>query len=176
MHEIARGFPSSLRGGGYKTQKNPKSKPKLPRFDPDPKISESGYPISISDSEFKNPISVQIIQLFEGIGLGGCIVQAKFRLRSMVAMALFFSLTTPIGVAMGIAISSAYDETSPTALVVQGFLEAAAAGILVYMALVDILAEDFLSARVQSRARLQVALNTSLLLGAGLMSMLAIWA
>ena len=94
----------------------------------------------------------------------------------MVAMALFFSLTTPIGIGIGIGISSAYDETSPTALVVQGFLEAAAAGILVYMALVDILAEDFMSARVQSRARLQVVLNTSLLLGAGLMSMLAIWA
>jgi zinc transporter 1/2/3 len=94
----------------------------------------------------------------------------------MLAMAVFFSLTTPIGVAIGIGISSVYDETSPTALVVQGFLEAAAAGILVYMALVDILAEDFMSARVQSSARLQVALNTSLLLGAGLMSMLAIWA
>jgi hypothetical protein len=42
------------------------------------------------------------------------------------------------------------------------------------MALVDILAEDFMSARVQSSARLQVALNTSLLLGAGLMSMLTL--
>lgn len=91
-------------------------------------------------------------------------------------MALFFSVTTPAGVAFGIAISSVYDETSPTALVVQGLLEAAAAGILVYMALVDILAQEFMSARVQSRARLQLALNASLLLGAGLMSMLAIWA
>ncbi|GJN14691.1 hypothetical protein PR202_gb01546 [Eleusine coracana subsp. coracana] len=115
-------------------------------------------------------------QLFEGVGLGGCIVQAKFRLKSVVAMALFFSLTTPVGVAIGIAISSVYDETSPTALVVQGLLEAAAAGILVYMALVDILAEEFMSSRVQSRARLQLTLNASLLLGAGMMSMLAIWA
>ena len=102
--------------------------------------------------------------------------QAKFRLKSVIAMALFFSMTTPAGVAIGIAISSVYDEISPTALVVQGLLEAAAAGILVYMALVDILAEEFMSARVQSRARLQLALNASLLLGAGLMSMLAIWA
>lgn len=91
-------------------------------------------------------------------------------------MALFFSLTTPVGIAVGIAISSVYDETNPTALVVQGLLESAAAGILVYMALVDILAEDFMNARVQSRGRLQLALNVSLLLGAGLMSMLAIWA
>jgi solute carrier family 39 (zinc transporter), member 1/2/3 len=102
--------------------------------------------------------------------------QAKFRLKSVVAMAVFFSLTTPVGVAIGIAISSVYNKTSPTAVVVQGLLEAASAGILVYMALVDILAEDFMSARVQSRARLQLLLNASLLLGAGAMAMLAVWA
>jgi zinc transporter 1/2/3 len=102
--------------------------------------------------------------------------QAKFRFKSVVAMALLFSLTTPVGIGVGIAISSVYNETSPTALVVQGLLEAAAAGILVYMALVDILAEDFTKPRVQSRARLQLGLNVSLLLGAGLMSLLAIWA
>lgn len=102
--------------------------------------------------------------------------QAKFRLKSVVAMGLLFSLTTPAGIGVGIAISSVYDESSPTALVVQGLLEAAAAGILVYMALVDILAEDFSKPRVQSRARLQLALNVSLLLGAGLMSLLAVWA
>ncbi|XP_062231641.1 zinc transporter 5-like [Phragmites australis] len=137
--------------------------------------------MSLGASDFPSTVrplvpALTFHQLFEGIGLGGCIVQAKFRLKSVVAMALFFSLTTPVGIAIGIAISSVYDETSPTALVVQGFLEAAAAGILVYMALVDILAEDFMSARVQSRARLQLALNASLLLGAGMMSMLAIWA
>ncbi|OEL15643.1 Zinc transporter 5 [Dichanthelium oligosanthes] len=137
--------------------------------------------MSLGASDFPSTVrplvpALTFHQLFEGIGLGGCIVQAKFRLKSVVAMALFFSVTTPVGVAIGIAISSVYDETSPTALVVQGLLEAAAAGILVYMALVDILAEEFMSAGVQSRARLQLALNASLLLGASLMSLLAIWA
>lgn len=103
-------------------------------------------------------------------------LQAKFRVRSVVTMALFFSLTTPAGIAVGIGISSVYDANSPTALVVQGLLEAAAAGILVYMALVDILAEDFMKTKVQSRGRLQLAMNVALLLGAGLMSMIAIWA
>ncbi|RLN29842.1 zinc transporter 5-like [Panicum miliaceum] len=137
--------------------------------------------MSLGASDFPSTVrplvpALTFHQLFEGIGLGGCIVQARFRLKSVVAMALFFSVTTPAGVAVGIAISSVYDETSPTALIVQGLLEAAAAGILVYMVLVDILAEEFMSARVQSRARLQLALNASLLLGAGLMSILAIWA
>lgn len=137
--------------------------------------------MSLGASDFPSTVrplvpALTFHQLFEGIGLGGCIVQAKFRLKSVVAMGLLFSLTTPVGIGVGIAISSVYDETSPTALVVQGLLEAAAAGILVYMALVDILAEDFSKPRVQSRARLQLALNVSLLLGAGLMSLLAIWA
>ncbi|WVZ98923.1 hypothetical protein U9M48_044293 [Paspalum notatum var. saurae] len=137
--------------------------------------------MSLGASDFPSTVrplvpALTFHQLFEGIGLGGCIVQAEFRVKSAATMALFFSLTTPVGIAVGIAISSVYDETSPTALVVQGFLEAAAAGILVYMALVDMLAEDFMSSRVQSRACLQFALNASLLLGASMMSMLAIWA
>ncbi|KAL6841397.1 hypothetical protein ACP4OV_028915 [Aristida adscensionis] len=115
-------------------------------------------------------------QFFEGIGLGGCIVQAKFRVRSAVIMALFFSLTTPVGVMIGIGVSSAYDENSPRALIIEGVLNAAAAGILNYMALVDLLAEDFMNPRVQSNGRLQLIINVSLLVGTALMSMLAVWA
>uniref|UniRef100_A0A0E0DST4 Zinc transporter n=1 Tax=Oryza meridionalis TaxID=40149 RepID=A0A0E0DST4_9ORYZ len=137
--------------------------------------------MSLGASDFPSTVrplvpALTFHQFFEGIGLGGCIVQAKFRVRSVVTMALFFSLTTPVGIAVGIGISSVYDANSPTALVVQGLLEAAAAGILVYMALVDILAEDFMKTKVQSRGRLQLTMNVSLLLGAGLMSMIAIWA
>ncbi|RLM99616.1 zinc transporter 9-like [Panicum miliaceum] len=113
-------------------------------------------------------------QFFEGIGLGGCIVQAKFRLKSVLTMALFFSLTTPVGVLIGIGISSAYDENSPRALIIEGVLNAAAAGILNYMALVDLLAEGFMNPRVQNNGRLQVIVNVSLLVGTALMSMLAI--
>nr|CAB3461201.1 unnamed protein product [Digitaria exilis] len=115
-------------------------------------------------------------QFFEGIGLGGCIVQAKFRLKSVVKMALFFSLTTPVGVGIGIGISSTYNENSPRVLIIEGVLNAAAAGILNYMALVDLLAEDFMNPRVQNNGKLQVIINVSLLAGTGLMSMLAIWA
>ncbi|KAK1697442.1 hypothetical protein QYE76_014139 [Lolium multiflorum] len=121
-------------------------------------------------------IALTFHQFFEGIGLGGCIVQAKLRLRSVLMMSLFFSLTTPVGVVIGIGISSGYNENSPRALVVEGLLSAAAAGILNYMALVDLLAEDFMNPRVQNNGRLQVMVNISLLAGIALMSMLAIWA
>lgn len=102
--------------------------------------------------------------------------QAKFKLRSIVTMVLFFCLTTLVGIVVGVGISSVYDEDSPTALVVEGVLNSVAAGILVYMALVDLLAEDFMNPRVQSRGKLQLGINASMLVGAGLMSMLAKWA
>ncbi|CAM0871414.1 unnamed protein product [Alopecurus aequalis] len=121
-------------------------------------------------------VALSFHQFFEGIGLGGCIVQARFRLKSVLMMAVFFSLTLPIGVVIGIGISSRYDENSPSALIVEGILSAAAAGILNYMALVDLLAEDFMNPRVQNDGRLQVIINISLLAGTALMSMLAVWA
>ncbi|KAL1820929.1 hypothetical protein ACET3Z_015798 [Daucus carota] len=115
-------------------------------------------------------------QFFEGLGLGGCISQAKFKSLHSTIMTVFFSLTTPMGIAIGIGISNVYSENTPTALIVQGIFNSASAGILIYMALVDLLAADFMDQRMQSNARLQVAANISLLLGAASMSVLAIWA
>ncbi|GLJ39373.1 hypothetical protein SUGI_0804030 [Cryptomeria japonica] len=70
-------------------------------------------------------------QFFEGMGLGGCIVQARFKNRSTALMAFFFSITTPVGIAVGIAISSSYNKKSPTALIVEGIFDSASAGILI---------------------------------------------
>ncbi|RVW93933.1 Zinc transporter 1 [Vitis vinifera] len=115
-------------------------------------------------------------QFFEGLGLGGCISQAKFRFSTMAMMVLFFSITTPVGIVLGIGISRIYHENGPTALIVEGVFDAASAGILIYMALVDLLAADFMNPRLQSSLRLQLGANISLLLGTGCMSFLAKWA
>ncbi|KAL9247337.1 hypothetical protein vseg_020779 [Gypsophila vaccaria] len=115
-------------------------------------------------------------QFFEGMGLGGCIAQASFKSASTMCMAMFFSLTTPVGIAIGLGITNVYNENSPTALIVQGLLDAVAAGILIYMALVDLLAQDFMNPRVQNNKRLFLGANLALLLGAGFMAVLAIWA
>ncbi|KAK8711862.1 hypothetical protein V6N13_147122 [Hibiscus sabdariffa] len=115
-------------------------------------------------------------QFFEGMGLGGCISQAEFKCRAVTIMTLFFSLTTPVGIAIGIGITNIYDESSPTALIVEGLLNATSAGILIYMALVDLLAADFMNPKLQNNGLLQIGASVSLLLGATLMSLLAIWA
>ncbi|CAJ1973534.1 unnamed protein product [Sphenostylis stenocarpa] len=115
-------------------------------------------------------------QFFEGFALGGCISQAQFKASSATIMACFFALTTPLGVAIGTAIASGFNPYSPGALIAEGILDSFSAGILVYMALVDLIAADFLSKRMSCNFRLQIVSYCMLFLGAGLMSSLAIWA
>lgn len=91
-------------------------------------------------------------------------------------MILFFSVTAPVGVGIGIGISSVYERNGPGGAAVEGVLNSASAGILIYMALVDLLAAEFMSKRMESNVRLQLGAHISLLLGAGSMSFLAMWA
>ena len=91
-------------------------------------------------------------------------------------LVFFFSVTTPLGIALGILLSNGYQENSPAALVVVGVLNAVSAGLLNYMALVDLLAADFLGKRLQDDMKLQAIAYLALLLGAGGMSVMAIWA
>lgn len=115
-------------------------------------------------------------QFFEGFALGGCIAQAQFKTSSAAIMACFFAITTPGGIGVGTAIASFYNAYSVGALITEGILDCLSAGILIYMALVDLIAADFLSKRMSCNFRLQVVSYCMLFLGGGLMSLLAIWA
>ncbi|CAN6177801.1 unnamed protein product [Urochloa humidicola] len=115
-------------------------------------------------------------QFFEGFALGGCICEAQFKSFSAFLMAFFFAITTPAGITVGAGVASFYNPNSPRALVVEGILDAMSAGILIYMALVDLIAADFLSKRMSCNPRLQVCSYIALFLGAMAMSSLAIWA
>eukprot|EP00253_Pinus_taeda_P013183 PITA_13183 len=107
------------------------------------------------------------------------IAQAGFKNKSaaVILMTFFFAVTTPFGIALGIGISSVYNENSPTALIVEGVFNSASSGILIYMALVDLIAPDFInSSRMKQNGALQVSSYLALLFGAGAMSLLAKWA
>ncbi|KAI4370898.1 hypothetical protein MLD38_019194 [Melastoma candidum] len=115
-------------------------------------------------------------QMFEGMGLGGCILQAEFGMKLKAIMVFFFSVTTPFGIALGIGLSNVYSPDSPTALIVVGLLNASSAGLLNYMALVDLLGADFLGPRLQASMKLQGWAYVAVFLGAGLMALMAKWA
>jgi zinc transporter 1/2/3 len=91
-------------------------------------------------------------------------------------MTTFFTLTTPFGIAIGACIASGFDASSPAALIVEGVFDSVSGGILIYMALVDLIAADFLNKRIQCTRIMQVLSYIALFLGAASMSSLAIWA
>ncbi|XP_062109633.1 fe(2+) transport protein 1-like [Humulus lupulus] len=115
-------------------------------------------------------------QLFEGMGLGGCILQAEYGVKMKAIMAFFFSFTTPFGIALGIGLSNVYSDNSPTALIVVGLLDACSAGLLNYMALVELLASDFMGPKLQASVKLQTWAYFAVLLGAAGMSVMSLWA
>ncbi|CAH2077103.1 unnamed protein product [Thlaspi arvense] len=121
-------------------------------------------------------VALSFHQFFEGFALGGCVAEARLTPRGSAMMAFFFAVTTPIGVAVGTAIASSYNSYSVAALVAEGVLDSLSAGILVYMALVDLIAADFLSKKMSVDFKLQIVSYCFLFIGAGMMSALAIWA
>ncbi|KDP31427.1 hypothetical protein JCGZ_11803 [Jatropha curcas] len=139
--------------------------------------------IGLSMGASDNPCTIRPLiaalcfhQLFEGMGLGGCILQAEYGMKMKATMVFFFSSTTPFGIALGIGLSNVYSENSPTALIVVGILNASSAGLLNYMALVDLLAADFMGHKLQQNVKLQMLAYIAVLLGAGGMSLMAKWA
>ncbi|EEF47660.1 fe(2+) transport protein 1 [Ricinus communis] len=139
--------------------------------------------IGLSMGASDNPCTIRPLiaalcfhQLFEGMGLGGCILQAEYGMKIKAMMVFFFSATTPLGIALGIGLSNVYSDNSPTALIVVGLLNASSAGLLNYMALVDLLAADFMGPKLQQNLKLQILAYVSVLLGAGGMSLMAKWA
>ncbi|KAK3020092.1 hypothetical protein RJ639_003716 [Escallonia herrerae] len=118
-------------------------------------------------------------QIFEGMGLGGCIAQAGFSFGTTAYMCFMFSVTTPMGIVLGMIVFSVtgYDDNSPNALIMEGLLGSLSSGVLIYMGLVDLIALDFFHNKLMSsQLWLKKASFTALVLGSTSMSILALWA
>lgn len=94
-------------------------------------------------------------------------------------MCIMFSVTTPMGIVLGMMVfyMTGYDDNNPNALILEGLLGSLSSGILVYMALVDLIAVDFFQNKTMSSSpRLKKACYIALVLGSASMSVLALWA
>jgi zinc transporter 1/2/3 len=114
--------------------------------------------------------------MFEGLGLGSRIAILEFPRNSIKPwlMSLAYGTTTPFGIAIGLGVRESYNPDSPTALIVQGVLDSISAGILLYAALVELIASDFIydpKFRKKSTTY-QASAFIFLLLGAGIMSLI----
>ena len=113
-------------------------------------------------------------QFFEGMALGASLMDANIQSRLHLSiMVMIFVLTTPIGIVVGILISSTYNPDSPTSKGVEGTFDALSSGVLIYMALVDLIADDFHKPENQKYI---VQMLISIFLGAAGMAIIALWA
>lgn len=140
-----------------------------------------GLNLGTTGPEFKTLYPVLVFhQSFEGLGIGARMSAIPFPRRySWLPWFLCagYGLTTPIAIAVGLGVRHTYEAGSFTAKVVSGVLDAISAGILIYTALVELLARDFLFnpelTRSMNRLTFMIA---CVLLGAALMALLGKWA
>ncbi|KIW14823.1 hypothetical protein PV08_07608 [Exophiala spinifera] len=92
-------------------------------------------------------VAILFHQFFEGLGLGSRIAAVPYPKQSIRPWVLVcaFGTTCPIGQAIGLLTRNSYDPSSAFALILVGAFNAFSSGLLIYAALVDLLAEDFLS-------------------------------
>jgi len=96
-------------------------------------------------------IAIVFHQAFEGLGLGSRIAAVPYPNGSWKPWMLVvaFGTTAPIGQAIGLITRGSYDPNSAFGLIIVGIFNAISSGLLIYAALVDLLAEDFLSEEAQ---------------------------
>ncbi|KAL6754351.1 zinc-nutrition responsive transporter [Haematococcus lacustris] len=164
-----------------------------------------GLTLGVETEDRKAVIGLMVALCFhqwlEAIALGGFIVNAGLAAWKGLFMIVLYSLTCPVGVAVGLGIADSYDGGSVTALAVQGTFNGVSGGMLLYVALVMIIAEDFtrqdsppshspshthtgfkgevqevVAAPQHTPGWLNPACHVALACGAGMMAMLAVWA
>ena len=115
-----------------------------------------GMTISITAEGFIVLLTAIVFhQMFEGLGLGSRIAAVPYPSNSWKPWLLVvaFGTTAPIGQAIGLFTRSSYDPNSAFGLIIVGVFNAISSGLLIYAALVDLLAEDFLSEEAQHTLR-----------------------
>lgn len=120
-------------------------------------------------------------QFFEAMALGAQIARAKMiSIKSAMYMTTFFSLTTSIGIAIGIGIHfGTYNPKSVSSLLTTGILYSLAAGVLIYVALVNLISAEMGSHAYAFHTfsnRLKCLYFIALYLGVGTMAVIARWA
>jgi zinc transporter 1/2/3 len=87
-------------------------------------------------------IAICFHQLFEGMALGALIGETSTGLLRKVFMCMFYPLTTPLGMAIGIAVRESYNENSPGLILFQGITGSLSSGILMYNTYCNLLGEE----------------------------------
>lgn len=137
--------------------------------------------ITLGISSDADTVRALMIALFfhqgnEGVALGVLFCKAGYSKLKYVLLAAAFVLVTPIGVAIGIGVSSHYNGLSKAALGTEGVFDAVSAGILIYNGLCDLILPTFSDEDLPASRTLQVAGFGALYFGAAMMALIGKWA
>jgi len=136
-----------------------------------------GLATGISSYEQMVPLLIALCfhQFFEGFALGACLSEAGFSYSHEVALSLLFCFSAPVGIAVGVASQSSYNANSPSALIAAGVLDSIGAGIVLYVALVQMFTEFGIDIRLVHSTLGRFVLYSCVWLGAGVMCLIGVW-
>lgn len=132
-----------------------------------------------SGSEFVTLlIALSFHQAFEGFAIGAAAVDAGLGQAKSMLLAGIYSLTTPVGIAIGIGVRSSYNPNSQTALYTEGILDSLCAGILIYVGIVELLSPLMTQSKwlKEQRWYLQMVSFGALYAGVAVMAVIGKWA
>jgi zinc transporter 1/2/3 len=141
-----------------------------------------GLTLAVSGSEFTTLYIVLVFhQTFEGLGLGSRLATLpwpKSKRLTPYWLGLAYGLSTPIAIAIGLGVRKSYPPTGRTTLIVNGVFDSISAGILIYTALVELMAHEFMFSSSMRKAPFRNVLAAFILLclGAAVMALLGKWA
>lgn len=144
-----------------------------------------GLGLGVMHAHFMQVVTLTVAlvfhQFFEGVALGTAAVKAQFQSNAARAKFLIFIFTVscPLGVVLGIFLFKHLQLADPSTAWTLGILNALAAGTLIHIGFVELLAEDFSEEggrKHRSVIPFVVVRLVALFCGGLVMSLLAIWA
>ena len=116
-------------------------------------------------------------QFFEGFALGARLASCHFSLANEAVLAVIYSSSAPIGIAIGIGVANSYEPNSTRALLTQGTFDSVSAGILLYVAFVQMLAYEFAEdyKKCGRQWTKKVSLYLAMWCGAAVMAVIGKW-
>ncbi len=93
-------------------------------------------------------------------------------------MGLIYALTTPVGIAIGIGVRSSWNDNNTSTILAQGILDGLAAGILIYVVLVELITPMLTKSSWMRRQHwlVQLLMIASFWSGTAVMAVIGTWA
>ena len=141
-----------------------------------------GLTLAVTDNFIILFVVLIFHQTFEGLGLGARLGTATWptggRRWTPYVLGMLYAISTPLAIGMGLVASKSLALETATSKVVNGVFDAISGGILMYTALVELVAHEFMFNPEMRKAGLgmQLSAYACVVAGVGLMALLANWA